>query len=183
VFDFRHGFREQLAEAGDCRCCQVRPSGVVVDYFDGIPRHDRILPANWAKLGLVTTWSGHELELIGTAGELDIAVKRADGTLRRWTPIWVVRVGDGIYVRTWHRRDTGWYGAALRSGLARIRVPGLETDVVVVDVGEELRESVEAAYRSKYGESGSSSMVAASAAVTTLRLDEASSALGAGSPP
>jgi hypothetical protein len=119
-------------------------------------------------------WSEHELELIGTARELEIAVERADGTLRPWTPIWVVRANDQVYVRTWYRRDTGWFGAALRSARACIRVPGLETGVVVSDVGEGpagLRDSVDAAYGSKYGDSGSTSMVGASAAATTLRLD------------
>jgi Uncharacterized protein conserved in bacteria (DUF2255) len=51
---------------------------------------------------------------------------------------------------------------------------GLEAGVVVTDVGEGspgLRDSVDAAYRSKYGDSGSTSMVGASAAATTLRLD------------
>jgi hypothetical protein len=122
----------------------------------------------------VTTWSEQELELIGGSGELDIAVRRDDGTLRRWTPIWVVRANDGVYVRSWYRRDTGWFGAALRSRRARIRVPGLEAGVVVTDVGEGpagLRASVEAAYRGKYGHSGSTSMVGAPAAATTLRLD------------
>jgi hypothetical protein len=125
-------------------------------------------------LPLVKTWSEDELELIGASGELDIAVKRADGTLRRWTPIWVVCANDRVYVRTWYRRDTGWFGAALRSRRARIRVPGLEASVVVRDVGEGpagLRDGIDAAYRSKYGGAGSISMVGASAAATTLRLD------------
>lgn len=123
------------------------------------------------------TWSPCELERITVADELHIAVGRSDGTLRRWTPIWVVCVDGQTYVRTWYRRDTGWYGAALRSHRARIRVPGLEADVGVEDVGVEdvgdeaagLRGTVDTAYRDKYG-SGSSSMVAAAAAATTLRL-------------
>ncbi len=107
------------------------------------------------------------------AGELHIAVKRTDGTLRRWTPIWVVCADGQVYVRTWYRRDTGWFGHALRSRRARIRVPGLEADAAVEDVGEGtagLRESIDAAYRNKYGSSGGSSMVEATAAATTLRL-------------
>lgn len=52
-------------------------------------------------------------------------------------------------------------------------VPGLEADAAVEDVGEGsdgLRESIDTAYRDKYGSSGSSSMVEATAAATTLRL-------------
>jgi len=123
---------------------------------------------------MTATWSPHELQCIEKARELNIAVKNADGTLRRWTPIWVVCADDQVYVRTWYRRDTGWFGHALRSHRARIRVPGLEADVTVEDVGEgpaELGESVDTAYRTKYGSSGSESMVTASAAATTLRLN------------
>jgi hypothetical protein len=123
---------------------------------------------------MTATWSKHELQCIEKARELNIAVKFADGTLRPWTPIWVVCAGDQVYVRTWYRRDTGWFGQALRSQRARVRVPGLEADVTVEDVSEgpaELGESVDTAYRAKYGSAGSESMVTASAAATTLRLN------------
>lgn len=120
------------------------------------------------------TWSTHELERIDAARELDIAVHRSDATLRRWTPIWVVQADGRVYVRSWYRRDTGWFGSALRSHRARIRVPGLETDVAVEDVGQgsaTLRAGVDSAYRIKYGSSGSTSMLADTAAATTLRLN------------
>ena len=125
---------------------------------------------------MTATWSPDELERIGSAKELEIAVKRADGTRRRWVPIWVVSVGEQVYVRTWYRRETGWFGHVLDSRRARIRVPGLEADVAVADVGEgtaQLRADIDAAYRTKYGSYGSSSveaMVAEAAAVTTLQL-------------
>lgn len=122
---------------------------------------------------MAETWSPDELERIDAAGELHIAVKRSDGTLHRWTPIWVVCADGEVYVRTWYRRDTGWFGHALRSHRARIRVPGLEADAVVEDVGKGtagLGERIDTAYRNKYGSSGSSSMVEATAAATTLRL-------------
>jgi|KBSMisStaDraftv2_1062788.scaffolds.fasta_scaffold1321846_1 hypothetical protein len=123
---------------------------------------------------MTATWSPHELQCIEKSRELNIAAKCADGTLRRWTPIWVVCANDQVYVRTWYRRDTGWFGQALRSHRARVRVPGLEADVTVEDVGEspaKLGESVDTAYRTKYGSAGSESMVTASAAATTLRLN------------
>ena len=121
-------------------------------------------------------WSQQELARIGRAEELQIATTRADGSLRRWTPIWVVCAGDRVYVRTWHRRHTGWFGHALDSGRARIRVPRLEADVEVEDVGAEqpeLRAGVDAAYRAKYQRHGDptvSGMVTDDAAASTLRL-------------
>ncbi|MGC4806239.1 DUF2255 family protein [Micromonospora sp. DT233] len=119
-------------------------------------------------------WSAAELRLIAAARELRIAVRRADGGLRPWLPIWVVRAGDRVYVRSWHRRDTGWFGQALRSQRARIRVPGLDTDVTIEDVGgasPDVNADVNDAYRAKYGPGGAASMVTDAAVATTLRLD------------
>ena len=117
-------------------------------------------------------WSVSELALIGPAAELQIAAQRPDGTLRRETPIWVVCVDGQVYVRTWHRRETGWFGHAVGSGRARIRVPGLTADVDVQDVGDaeaDLSAGVDAAYRAKYG-AGAESMVTPAATASTLRL-------------
>jgi hypothetical protein len=125
---------------------------------------------------MTVAWSPDELERIGTAEELEIATSRADGTRRRAVPIWVVSVSGQVYVRTWYRRDSGWFGHAVDSRRARIRVPGLEVDIAIEDVGDdqaELRASVDAAYRAKYGRYGETSMdrmVTDDAAASTLRL-------------
>ena len=125
----------------------------------------------------MTAWTPEDLRLVRAAAELQIAVRRADGTLRRWVTVWVVRAGGQVYVRTWYRRDTGWFGHALASGRARIRVPGLEADVRVEDVGEgppATRAAVDSAYVDKYGpDGGTRRMVSAEAAATTLRLEPA----------
>ena len=84
---------------------------------------------------MIVRWSPEELNSICSAVELHIAIRRPDGRLRRWTPIWVVCVDEQVYVRTWYRRETGWFGHALLSGRARIRVPGLAADVTVEDLG------------------------------------------------
>ena len=125
---------------------------------------------------MADAWSADELERIAAAEELRISASRADGTLRREVPIWVVRVGGHVYVRTWYRRDNGWFGHVVESRRARIRVPGLEAGVAVEEVGDdkgELRAEVDAAYRAKYGRYGGTSvaqMVTDDAAATTLRL-------------
>lgn len=119
---------------------------------------------------MTAAWSGAELAALGGAVELEIAVPRPDGSLRRWTPIWVVRVDEQVYVRTWQRRETGWYGHAVASGRARVRVPGLTVDVVVADVGRTARADVDAAYRAKYSGAGATSVVTDPAADSTLRL-------------
>ena len=132
-------------------------------------------------------WSTEQLQLLDAAVELNIAVPRPDGALGRWTTVWVVCVGQGVFVRSWHRRETGWFGRAVTTGRARIRAIGLETDVTVVDLGRigdrsgeepqlqgELFDEVDSAYRTKYGAFGDATvgaMVSAHARVTTLRLD------------
>ena len=125
---------------------------------------------------MTAAWSPAELQEINAARELEIASRRADGTLRRWVPIWAVSTGGLVYVRTWYRRETGWFGHVLASRRARIRVPGLEADITIEDVGydeAELRANIDAAYRAKYGRYGETSvaqMVTDAAAATTLRL-------------
>ena len=125
------------------------------------------------------SWTLEALRHLRRAHELEIATPARDGVLRPFVPIWLVVVDDRLYVRTWYRRDTGWYGRALRSGRARVRVPGVEADVDVTDLGVDdpaLRRQVDAAYLAAYGSHGAGSvaaMVADEAAGTTLRLDPA----------
>jgi hypothetical protein len=124
----------------------------------------------------LSTWSPELLQRLGASDELEIAVRRADGTLRQWVPIWVVCVGEHVFVRTWHRRSNRWFEAVLRSQRARIRVADVCADVTVTDVGEDsadMRTDVDNAYRSKYSHHGHTTverMVSDPAAATTLWL-------------
>src|SRR5580704_12633091 len=95
-----------------------------------------VTPRSSSRSHMPVSWSAEQLESIGRSGELQIATRRTDGTLRSWIPIWVVCVGDDVYVRTWYRRTTGWFGHVLHYPQARIRVASLETDVSVVDLGD-----------------------------------------------
>ncbi|HEX3201346.1 MAG TPA: DUF2255 family protein, partial [Actinomycetes bacterium] len=40
----------------------------------------------------MSDWTAEELDTIGAADELEVAALRPDGSLRRFTTIWVVRV-------------------------------------------------------------------------------------------
>jgi hypothetical protein len=116
------------------------------------------------------TWSADRLQHLSALHELEIAVPRADGTPGAPTPIWVVVVGSDVFVRTWQRRTTGWYGRAVRGSRARVAVAGERVDVVVTQVGDRSARAVDDAYRSKYGAAGAQSMVTAEAVASTLRL-------------
>jgi hypothetical protein len=54
---------------------------------------------------MMTSWTPEQLGATGAADELDIAALRPDGTLRPYTTIWVVRVGDGLYVRSYRGQE------------------------------------------------------------------------------
>jgi hypothetical protein len=124
----------------------------------------------------MANWTEEQLAQIDAAKELEITSRRADGSLHGWLPIWVVRADGGVLVRTWQRRTTGWFGHVVKGKGARIRVPGLETEVSVEDLGggpDDLRARVDDAYRAKYdryAEDSVGQMVNDTAAATTLRL-------------
>jgi len=56
----------------------------------------------------MTTWTSDELNKIENAEELQIASLRRDGTLRNPVTIWVVRVGEHLYVRSVNGRGSAW---------------------------------------------------------------------------
>jgi hypothetical protein len=49
----------------------------------------------------MSDWTAADLDRIGSATELEITTRRADGSLRPYVPIWVVRVGGQLFVRSW----------------------------------------------------------------------------------
>jgi hypothetical protein len=121
----------------------------------------------------MSTWTSDELNKIGTAEELKIAPARGDGTLRNPTTIWVVRVGDDLYVRSWRGRSGVWFNAAQTSHKGRIRAGGVEKDVTVVEVSDpDLNAQIDDAYRAKYGQYSQyiTPMVTGDTRSTTLRL-------------
>ena len=50
---------------------------------------------------MTAPWSPDDLRRIDAATELQIAVRSADGSLRRWVPIWVVSVGVYLFALIW----------------------------------------------------------------------------------
>lgn len=119
-----------------------------------------------------SAWTRKELDLIGAAQELEIAARRRDGSLRQPLPIWVVRVGDELYVRSWRGTDGGWYRTARTTHEARVSAGGIERDVSLPDAGDDVGDDVDAAYRAKYGRNSSyvEAMIAPPARATTLKL-------------
>jgi hypothetical protein len=74
----------------------------------------------------MTAWTNEELDRIGAADELEVASLRADGTLRRPVTIWVVREGDGLYVRSWRGESGAWYRGVHERHQGHIRAGGVD---------------------------------------------------------
>jgi hypothetical protein len=93
----------------------------------------------------MATWTDDDLAAIGTAEELELASRRADGTMGPFVTMWVVRVGDDLYVRSAHGPDNGWYRRAVASGKGRIRAGGIERDVTFATADPGFHGDVDAA--------------------------------------
>jgi hypothetical protein len=120
----------------------------------------------------MATWTSGELSKIGAAEELEIASVRRDGTLRKPVTIWVVRRGDGLYVRSVNGRGSSWFRAAQVRREGHIRAGGVDKDVVLVETGD-MNDEIDAAYRAKYhryAESIVGSIVSPQARAATLKL-------------
>jgi hypothetical protein len=70
-------------------------------------------------------WTSEELGRIASADEVEIAPVRSPGKLGRTVPIWVVRVGDELYVRSWRGTGGAWFRAAPASRAAHISAGGV----------------------------------------------------------
>jgi hypothetical protein len=98
----------------------------------------------------MTTWTSDELSQIGTAEELEISSRRRDGTLRNPVTIWVVRLGDDLYVRAVNGRTGAWFRGTQGRHEGHIQAGGVERDVNFVDADSGLNDQIDAAYRTKY---------------------------------
>jgi hypothetical protein len=99
----------------------------------------------------MSTWTSDELIKIAAAEELELASARRDGTLRKPVTIWVVRLGDDLYVRSGR----------------------VEKDVTFVDADHDIDDQIDAAYRTKYRRYSASLinyMVCPEARSTTIKL-------------
>jgi hypothetical protein len=68
--------------------------------------------------------------------------------------MWVVRAGDGLYVRSAYGPGNPWYRRATASGTGRIRAAGIEGDVSFAQASAEVQDDIDVAYHAKYDSYG-----------------------------
>ena len=96
-------------------------------------------------------WTSAELKKIETAEELRVASLRKDGTLRNPVIIWVVRVGDDIYVRSVNGRGSAWFHGVESRHEGQIRAGGVVKDVTFVEESDpHINDQIDKVYRTKY---------------------------------
>lgn len=122
----------------------------------------------------MTTWTSDELRRIEAADELEMAPQRPDGTPRAPVPIWVVRDGDDLYVRSYRGSGAAWFRAAQARHEGHIRSGGVDKDVTFVEQGDPAtNDRLDTAYRAKYRRYDATyidPMVADTARAATLKL-------------
>ena len=99
----------------------------------------------------MNTWTNEELTKIGKAEELQIASLRADGTLRKPRIIWVVRLGDDLYVRSVNGRTSDWFRGVQTRHEGHIHAGGVDKDVTFLEESDSsINDQIDAAYAAKY---------------------------------
>ena len=99
----------------------------------------------------MATWTSDELNKIGEAEELQMRSLRRDGTLRNPVTIWVVRLGDDLYIRSVNGRTSDWFRGVQTRHEGRIQAGGVEKDVTFVEeTGPAIDDQIDAVYRAKY---------------------------------
>jgi hypothetical protein len=78
-------------------------------------------------------WTNDELVAISEAEELQLASVRAAGTLRGPVTMWVVRIGDDLYVRSVNGRGSSWFRGVQDRHQAHIAAGDVEKDVDLLE--------------------------------------------------
>ena len=121
----------------------------------------------------MTTWTSDELHRIGTAEELQIASLRSDGSQRNPVTIWVVRVGDDLYVRSVNGRGSSWFRGVQTRYEGHIRAGGVDKDVTFVEESDsDIHDQIDTAYTTKYRRYASiaKSMVTPAVRAATIKI-------------
>jgi hypothetical protein len=122
----------------------------------------------------MTKWTSDELNKIEKAEELEIASLRRDGTLRNPVTIWVVRLGDELYVRAYKGRTSPWFRGIQARHEGHSRAGGVDKDVAFMEEADPgINDRIDAVYRTKYRRYGASivgSVVTFEARAATIKL-------------
>ena len=123
------------------------------------------------------SWNSAELARLGDAEEVRVSSVRPDGSDRPGVTIWVVRVGDELYIRSAYGTENPWYRRATRAGQGRIAADGVDRAVGFLRIDPDdtaTQDAVDAAYHQKYDRFGPQivgTVTGPGSRLATLRVD------------
>jgi len=122
----------------------------------------------------MTAWSDDDLKTLARIGEIRVAGRQDDGTLRPLVIIWHVVVDGALYARSVRGTSGKWYEGVARNWTGAISWSGQTHDVTyVLDSSHD--DAVDDAYFAKYGRGAAAqSITSAAATATTMRIEPAS---------
>ncbi len=125
----------------------------------------------------MSSWSQDDLGRLGGAGEVEVSSVRRDGSLSRPRTVWIVRVGDQLYLRSVNGPDAAWYRFTRTFHQGRIQARGVARDVTWIDVNATEQPDVDPAVDAEYARTyqGSTAAIARInsplARTTTMRVE------------
>lgn len=82
------------------------------------------------------------------------------GSEHRYTGVWVVMIGNRVFVRSWYDKPTGWFRAFKKEPIGTIQAGKLEIPVRGKPVrSARIRDAVTVAFGEKYNTKGSKKWV------------------------
>ncbi|KQM81505.1 DUF2255 family protein [Agromyces sp. Leaf222] len=119
----------------------------------------------------MSTWTPAELGELDRVGEIRVAGRRDDGSLRTPVIIWHAVVDGALYARSVRGPEGGWYRGVTRNSDGTVSWGGQTRDVTYTRDDSHERE-LDEAYFAKYGNgSATQSLMSAAVKATTLRID------------
>ncbi len=125
----------------------------------------------------MSAWSQDDLDRLGGAGEVEVSSVRRDGSLSRTRTVWIVRVGDELYLRSVNGPDAAWYRLTRTFHQGRIQACGVARDVTWIDVNATDQPDVDPAVDTEYARKYQGSTAAIAhvnsplARTTTMRVE------------
>lgn len=70
----------------------------------------------------------------------------------RFTPIWVVRVGQRVFARSWNKSESGWFGSLQQTGVGQLQYGDtiLSIRARQLPADDAVHAEIDAAYLSRY---------------------------------
>jgi hypothetical protein len=116
------------------------------------------------------TWTTSALDLLAGIDVVEVSSTRADGAPSPWRPIWIVVVGDDVFVRSTDGPEKAWFRNARLRRIGRIRAAGRVHPVHFADADDQLAAQITDAYRHKYRSRPARNLNRAASSGSTLQL-------------